>query len=299
MDSKGEVAVEEEQKETCLTFLYNSQKGTFLGRTGISWLKIGVFYAIFYCCLAGWFAGLLHAFYSTLDEVSPTYNGTVSQLQGNPGVAVRPMPIFDSTLIRFSQGRPSSYRAYTDHLTAFFRYYEPSPDGINCDKMNRSDTEICNVNITTLLDELEVGSDYGYDAGTPVIVIKMNKIFGFEPEGFNSEEEITGILKEDEVLNFEKLAFSPGNVGVSCDGQNAVDRQHILELDFAPKDGMSPKYFPYLNQKGYRAPVVLVKLTKLEQRVTIQMVCKVWAWNIDNTDGKQMRGSVHFEVYID
>lgn len=34
---------------------------------------------------------------------------------------MRPMPLFDSTMIRFSQGKPSSYRPYTDHLEAFMK----------------------------------------------------------------------------------------------------------------------------------------------------------------------------------
>ncbi|KAF6034346.1 ATP1B1 [Bugula neritina] len=87
----------------------------------MSWLKIGVFYLIFYACLVGWFAGLLHAFYSTLDDVAPKYYGVNSLLQDNPAIGVRPMPLFDSTLIRYTSGRRSSYQPYIDHLEAFFK----------------------------------------------------------------------------------------------------------------------------------------------------------------------------------
>jgi len=48
--------------------------------------KIGIFYVFFYLGLAGWFAGLLHAFYSTLDPTMPTYYGFNSLTQDNPGL---------------------------------------------------------------------------------------------------------------------------------------------------------------------------------------------------------------------
>lgn len=48
-------------------------------------VKIGVFYIIFYLFLAGWFAGLLHAFYITLDHDRPTWYGDNSLIQNNPG----------------------------------------------------------------------------------------------------------------------------------------------------------------------------------------------------------------------
>ena len=35
------------------------------------------------------------------------------------GIGMRPLPQYDTTLIRFQQGKPSSYKPYTDHLQAF------------------------------------------------------------------------------------------------------------------------------------------------------------------------------------
>lgn len=34
------------------------------------------------------------------------------------------------------------------------------------------------------------------------------------------------------------VLLSTGNVGISCDGQNAVDKQNILKVDFEPKGGL-------------------------------------------------------------
>lgn len=303
MASKKEVVDDDvlPVKESWTDFVYNSNKGTFLGRTGLSWLKIGVFYAIFYACLAGWFAGLLNAFYSSLDEVAPTYYGQNSLLQDNPAMGMRPMPFYDSTLIRFAQGKESSYRPYMDHLDSFFKNYEYNPDALNCtDGVDSTDSKACNIPAHEYLEILSSTRDegYGYFKGEPVVAIKMNKLFGFKPTPYSSLQAIKDDLKDGEVLNVTKLAYSPGNIGISCDGQNALDRQLVRGVTFAPSGGLSTKYFPYKNQVGYRSPLVLAKFS-LEKKVTIQVTCKLWATNIDNSDGKKKKGTVHFEFYIE
>lgn len=48
-------------------------------------VKITIFYIFLYAFLAGFFAALLHIFYSTLDERKPTYYGEDSLTLNNPG----------------------------------------------------------------------------------------------------------------------------------------------------------------------------------------------------------------------
>lgn len=49
-------------------FLYNRESGQVMGRSGESWLKIGVFYLIFYGFLAAFFSAMLTVFLSTLND---------------------------------------------------------------------------------------------------------------------------------------------------------------------------------------------------------------------------------------
>merc|ERR1712241_1203943 len=60
--------------EGFLLFLWNPETKEFLGRTGMSWLKISVFYLIYYSCLAGFFMLMLLAFFATLSNDRPTYD---------------------------------------------------------------------------------------------------------------------------------------------------------------------------------------------------------------------------------
>merc|ERR1712242_515647 len=85
------------QRRTCWEafgyFLYDPDNGTFLSRTPLSWLKITVFYTIYYSCLAAFWYVCLLIFFQTLPE---EVNGPKWKLDGsligvNPGVGIRPL----------------------------------------------------------------------------------------------------------------------------------------------------------------------------------------------------------------
>ena len=58
--------------------------------------KIGLFYLIFYSCLAGFFAAMLAGFFATLDDDAPTQKGMYSLIKGNPGM--RELSVLDFAL---------------------------------------------------------------------------------------------------------------------------------------------------------------------------------------------------------
>jgi len=299
-DKENEVD-EIQRKETWRDFLYNSNKGEVLGRTGMSWCKIGVFYAIFYACLVGWFAGLLHAFDASLDKTAPTYYGENSLTQANPALGMRPMPRFDSTMIRFAQAKKSSYRPYVDHLEAFIKTYENVSDAVDCSSGERpKEGKACKIDIREHLTNLGCTreTDYGYFAGTPCVVLKMNKLYDFTPNPYATFADLEKDLDKETGERLGYQSYADGNTGVSCDGQNALDKQNIDLIEFSPSTGLDAIYFPYRNQDGYRSPVVVAKLSNVQKRVTIQFNCRLWAMNIDNSDGKRKSGTMHFELYI-
>ena len=55
-----------------LNFVYNPATGTWFTRTPSSWLKIGIFYLVYYSALAAFFAGMLSIFiFAFTDNTAP------------------------------------------------------------------------------------------------------------------------------------------------------------------------------------------------------------------------------------
>ena len=73
-------------------FLFNPRTGEILSRTPLSWLKITVFYIIYYSFLAGFWLLCLNTFFWTLptNDMGPKWTQTNSLIGVNPGVGLRP-----------------------------------------------------------------------------------------------------------------------------------------------------------------------------------------------------------------
>lgn len=57
-------------------------------------------------------------------------------------------------------------------------------------------------------------------------------------------------------------------------------------------------YYPYMNVKGYKSPLVFVKFAEVKHGALIQVWCKLWAYNIKHHKNDKA-GSVHFELLVD
>lgn len=79
--------------------------------------------------------------------------------------------------------------------------------------------------------------------------------------------------------------------------QSDADKDFIEEIKFYPESGFSSQYYPYLNQKGYLAPLVAVQF-KVKPGAVVMIWCKAWANNIYHHKNDRA-GSVHFELLVD
>jgi sodium/potassium-transporting ATPase subunit beta len=243
-------------------------------------------------------------FFTTLDRDHPRQQDLQSLIKANPGMGFRPMPDVDSTLIRFEQGKPSSYKIYTDHIQAFLEQYEneaqESEDFIDCAKLKEEDRrkdKVCRFNIDDLGDECTWQKDYGYDEGTPCVLLKLNKVYGWEPVLYDNEtrhgsDNANGAPIPDEI------DLSDKDITVTCEGENPADVENMGPIEFFPPTGYPIQYYPYLNQRGYRQPLIFAKFKKPKNGVIMQIWCKAWAKNILHHRNDKA-GSVHFEMLID
>ena len=93
---------------------------------------------------------------------------------------------------------------------------------------------------------------------------------------------------------------------VQCGGENDVDRDFLYEIEYYSQlnntamGGFHRNFFPFLNQDGYRSPLIFVYFKKIETNVLINVECRAYALNIDHNDSiEYKRGSVHFELIVE
>merc|ERR1712168_814283 len=180
--------------EGCCNFLYNKENGTVMGRTGSSWGKIGLFYFVYYTCLTAFFAISLIIFYQTLDDKVPSLYGMESLIKGNPGLSFRPQVKLGSTLIQFEPGKDDTYDTYQANLKAILTKYKTEQEkysdvykdcsDINSENfkdVNRTDSKYnCKFDLDLLGNECTNSTGFGFPQGKPCILLKMNKVYGWQ-----------------------------------------------------------------------------------------------------------------------
>lgn len=209
-------------------FCYNSDDGSVCGRTASSWAKIGLFYLVFYSCLAGFFAVMLMIFFQCMDDVKPNMVGMNSLIKNNPGMAHRPMPKVSSSLISFSQGDKDSFKKYVDNIEVLLTKYsneheakwkeEELPDDkihlagqLKYEYQDCTGKSIEDIAADTYTDErygrtfqkpckfdaakafagskCTAENSFGYYDGTPCMLFKLNKIFDWSPEPYDYSQD--------------------------------------------------------------------------------------------------------------
>lgn len=295
--------------ESIRLFLYNSETGQVLGRTGSSWAKILLFYLIFYIVLAAFFGGMLAVFYQTLDARQPKWKLERSLIGNNPGLGFRPMPPasnVESTLIWYKAKDEGNYRHWARALDSFLQAYNKTGKGasnqenrVHCDYGKPAPPgKVCDVLIGEW-NPCTKTNFYNYQNSAPCIFLKLNKIFGWIPAYYND----TSKLPQDMPMDLKNHIASMkqqnrDTVWVSCEGENPADVENIGPIQYIPRRGFPGFYFPFENTPGYLSPLVAVFFEKPKFGVLINIECKAWAHNIIH-DRVERRGSVHFELMLD
>jgi len=294
--------------ESLAQFLWNPRTKEFCGRTGSSWLKILIFYIIFYLCLAAFWAVMLLIFYQTIDQRVPKWELGESRIGTNPGLGFRPRPRdsnVESTLIWFKQSEndKSNWKYWSDNLKEFLTPYRKSSNedvdrGAHVDQCigtnGTSDADkFCFFDVKQISNNCSEDLDYGFRRGDPCVLIKLNRIYNWRPVAYTRED-----LEGKDIPSLVKTGYQDNMVYITCEGENAADKENIGPVNYYPKSGIDFKYFPFRNQPGYLSPFVFVHFMKPTPGVLINIECKAWAKNIKH-DRMDREGSVHFELLID
>lgn len=317
------------------SFFYNSDEGTVLGRTAGSWIKIIVFYIIYYICLAAFFCLNYYLFSRTLIENEPKWKLGESLIGTNPGVGFRPVPDQDanaeSTLIWYNHKTTRDADFWHSQLDKFVKEAElpeDTPGVVNCEIGGESSSASKSCRVRALPDDKKCTADksFGYLEAKPCVLVKLNKIYGWQPEPFGIDEngkydstllqiELDEYVQNNEMprslvdeINRQVQADTANaaeilkTVWFSCQGENVGDQESLPDqaITYEPLQGIRGYYFPYLNQKNYKSPYVMVHLDipDTSRHTLINVECRAWAKNIKH-DKIARLGSVHLEVMVD
>lgn len=303
-------------------FLYTKDPATgetrVLGRTGKSWLAITGFYIIFYACLAGFFAICLAVFMATVDQDKPRWWGDGSIIGSRPGLGYQPWlednP--DSTMIKFKPDDKKSYEEYVKQMRSFLDVYYDDADkydeepGCTNNKTDAS-AKPCSYlpELKQDLNDLDLGCNFdtkedmqkcnfGYDKGTPVIMLTLNRMLGWTPSPYQE------VPSEDDGFPSAR-EYHSDHVLLSCEGEYAADEDNIGEISYSPQAGLPSRFYPFKgktdssgNRKYYQQPVGFAKFLKPTTGVLVMVECKAWAKNIEHHRQYKL-GMSHFEVLVE
>ncbi|XP_073332069.1 sodium/potassium-transporting ATPase subunit beta-1a [Pagrus major] len=285
------------------TFVWNSEKREFLGRTGCSWFKIILFYVIFYLCLAGIFVGTIQALLLTLSRYKPTYQDRVAP----PGLSHTPRS--EKSEITFSKVEPKSYEKYVDSMKNFLQLYddERQADEMKFDDCGESpSTYIDRGNLEsdvgqrkacrfrrTLLESCSGASDptFGFREGKPCLIVKLNRIVNFRPKAPSNNQSLPEGLQGK---------VQPNLIPIYCKNKRDEDEGKIGEIKyFGLGEGFPLQYYPYYGkqlQPQYLQPLVAIQFTNLTLDQELRIECKVYGANIDYSEKDRYQG--RFDVKL-
>uniref|UniRef100_A0A1A8RFP6 Sodium/potassium-transporting ATPase subunit beta n=1 Tax=Nothobranchius rachovii TaxID=451742 RepID=A0A1A8RFP6_9TELE len=287
-------------------FLWNSETGELLGRTGGSWFKITLFYVVFYGLLAGIFVGTIQALLFTLSEYKPTWQDRVAP----PGLSHTPRT--EKAEVSFTSKEFKTYLPYTEALKEFLSQYDEEKQrdqmkfedcGLEpAEYKNRGDLEsdmgqrkACRFSRSLLgpcsgIDD----RDFGFKEGKPCLIVKLNRIVNFRPRPPMSNDTIP-----EEV----QPKVQPNVIPLHCTHKKEEDAGKIGEIKYFGIGGGFPlQYYPYYGKRlhpHYLQPLVALQFTNLTMKTELRIECKVYGENIDYNEKDRYQGRFEIKIKVD
>lgn len=287
--------------------LYNSKRKEFLGRDGAGWGKLGVFYFFFYLGLAGFFCAMLAVFMALSPRDRPRYYLDASRMSTrsnplSPGLGFRPQPEVDKNLILVKKhSSKDQENPFAKNLDQYLQVYywkkdlnsKPDNDEGNGEVQEKPKFVINNP------DQCTSASNYGYSSGKPCVLVKMNKVVGYEPKP---------LLKSGKDVSIP-CNVTANAIPVHCYGEYPADVDNIGPLNYISENGrdekcgsLDTKWFPYEGKSNrqdvYQAPYIWVQFLNPKPNVLINVLCRIYGQNIE-FDKKTARALTRFQLYVE
>ncbi|XP_055595814.1 sodium/potassium-transporting ATPase subunit beta-1-like [Uranotaenia lowii] len=297
-------------KKTFGQFLYDKENNTIMGRTRLGWMKLLIFYVIFYFVLGALTAVCFEGLLSTLSDQYPKYQLEQSLIGTNPGVGFRPMPEDPEQggMIHYRAKNKTEVKYWVGRVEDFLQPYKNQSllvtggkNQVICDfNSPPSAGNVCAVDVSQM-GPCTANHGYGFNKSAPCIFIKLNRIYNWLPEFYDDVEDLPDDMPQDLVQHINSLPKVERNqIWVSCNGVNPMDNEAIGPVEYYPGRGIAGYYYPFLNQPGYLSPIVAVQFARPTVQRSINIECRAWAKNIHYRGGyRDRQGSIYFALLVD
>ncbi|XP_053692021.1 sodium/potassium-transporting ATPase subunit beta-1 [Sabethes cyaneus] len=299
------------EPKTWRQIIWDERDRKFFGRTKQSWFYLFLFYGVYFIILFAVFWACMEGLFRTLNDQYPKYQQADSLIGVNPGLGVRPIPANPKkpAIIHFKPGGYNAEMAYwVEMLDDFLQPYHNTSilpgEGLNHIKCEHGKElppqSVCTVD-TVKFGPCNRANKYGYNISQPCVFLKLNRIYGWEPDYYDDVNELPENMPKDLVEHINKLpANERRQVWISCNGVYPADQEAIGPLAYYPGQGIPSFYYPYVNTKGYLSPLIAVQFTKPKRKQNMFVECRAWAKNIKYKGGSRLRmGSVLFSVLVE
>ncbi|GJQ69825.1 hypothetical protein Trydic_g22377, partial [Trypoxylus dichotomus] len=269
-----------------------------------------VFYTIFYAVLAALFAICMQGLFASLDDKTPTWILDRSLIGTNPGMGFRPISnnTDEGSLIWFNSKNATTVQKWVNLLNVFLNDYtvENRRNRVPCDfGKPPPQGKACEVEMEDFGDCSPL-NNFGYNTSSPCVYLKLNRIYGWEPEYYNDTNNLPTDMPSDLVAEIKaEHSHDPARanqIWVSCTGEHSVDQEHVnaSRFEYFPTRGFPGYYYPFTNVDGYLSPLIAVRVRDFSPNMIISIECRAWAKNIRYHGGYRDReGSIHFEIMRD
>lgn len=293
--------------------LFNPETGEILTRTPLSWIKIFVFYCVYYTCLAAFWAACLQIFFLTLpDNRTPRWTMKASLIGNNPGVGLRPTTsdrnIASSLYILNREdternptdpkGEGESNADVARRMDIYMGKYSDTAGLVDCTENHPDDRGKCLFKKETLGECSQFPYGFLPEGGNiqPCFFLKLNKIYGLDPAPINDPAGMPTRVQE----LFDQ--HGGDNIYFHCEGRYPADNEGAngedIGLKYFPENqAISRMFFPYMNGPNYQPPMVAVKITNPPIGRMLHLECRAYYGGVVHNTKDKM-GLTQFEVLV-
>jgi len=259
--------------------VYDGATGEILGRTCSSWLKIIVFYIVYFTFLAGLFLGSVYVMQGMTGDERPNLQ-TRLQIPGMHSIpTLNPrktehhdrLKENDSILYKWKSDDETNYKFYSDLIG---------------DAGLAQNLTGCNV------------APYGWDTTSPCVYLRLNKVIDWTPVGILGKPNLEAMpyFTVDKPMVENAAYVRCGQMDTEGTEKNSLSFEYFGEGNNGGY--LAGDRFPYKgksNMESYTPPMVAVKINGLEDGLKYRVRCHTYAKNIV-IDDRDNLGSFTFEV---